>query len=330
MKIMAMVRSAVSQIAPSGTFFNNTGLNCDNPLMSAQQTAAIGCTDPSDFVLIYVGRRNVEGGARFDDLQHSSSRSLAGIRGDIGDNWQFDTFVNFARLNYTEVYNNDLSIANIIKSLNIITDPATNQPACASFVDGSDPLCIPYDVFNVGGATQAAIDYISLPLFSKANMKMSQGVGYVTGDLTDYGVVLPTADDGVQVVVGIEYRDDTMVYDLDSNYNDGNAAGQGGATADVSGAVSGAVLVKEYFAEARVPLVQGRRGFQELSLDLRYRRSDYDIGVDANTYNFGVAWSPTDAFKVRGSYSRAVRAPNIRELFRQTSILNFDYNVQFR
>jgi outer membrane receptor protein involved in Fe transport len=301
---------SLAQIAPSGTFFNNTGLNCDNPLMSAQQLAAIGCTAPTDFVPIYVGRRNVEGGNRFDDIQHSSSRSLVGIRGDIGDNWQFDAFVNFARLNFTEVYNNDLSITNIIRALDIVDDGSGNA-VCRSALNGTDPLCVPYNIFQPGMVTEAAINYLDLPLYSKADLDMSQGVAYVTGDLGAYGWKLPSADDGVQWVFGVEYRDETVTFDLDQNYNNGNAAGQGGATADVSGAV----LVKEIFTEARIPLVQGRPGVQDLSLDLRYRNSDYDIGVDADTYNVGIAYSPTDDFKLRGGASRAVRAPNINELF---------------
>ena len=190
---------SLAQIAPSGTFFNNTDLNCDNPLLSAQQFTAIGCVLPTDRVGIYVGRRNVEGGPRFDDLQHNSSRSLVGIRGDIGDNWQFDGFVNYSRLNYTEVYNNDLSITNIIRALDIVDDGSGNA-VCRSALNGTDPLCVPYNVFQPGGVTQAAINYLDLPLFSKGDLDQSQVVGFISGDLTDAGVKFPSADSGVQVV----------------------------------------------------------------------------------------------------------------------------------
>lgn len=304
---------SLAQIAPSGTFFNNNTLNCDNPLMSAQQLTAIGCTDPSDDVAIYVGRRNVEGGPRFDDLQHQSSRSLVGVRGDISENWRFDTFVNYAKLNYTEVYNNDLSITNIIRSLNVVTDPGTGLPVCQSVVDGSDPACVPYNVFQPGGSTAEARAYIDLPLFSKGDLDMAQAVAFVEGDL---GIGLPTADEDISVVLGVEYRDDSMVFDLDQNYNNGNAAGQGGATADVSGSVT----VKEFFTEARIPLIADKPGIEDLSLDLRYRFSDYNLGFDADTWSTGIAWSPVEMFKVRASLSRSVRAPNINELFQPQTI----------
>jgi outer membrane receptor protein involved in Fe transport len=306
---------SLAQIAPSGTFFNNNDLNCDNPLMSQQQLDAIGCTGPDDRVPAYVGKRNVEGGPRYDDLTHTSWRSLIGLRGNIGDNWTYDAFANYAKLNYTEVYNNDLSISNIVKALEIVDDGNGNA-VCRSFLDGSDPLCVPYNVFQPGGITQEAIDYISLPLYSKANMSMTQYNGYVTGDLGAYGVTVPWADEGVQLVLGAEYRQDRMVFDLDNNYNNGNAAGQGGATADVSGEVS----VQEWFIEARVPLLQNRAFFTDLSLDLRYRNSSYNSGIDADTWNVGLGWSVTDSWKLRGSVSQAVRAPNINELFQPQTI----------
>ena len=314
-EFMYMDDRSLAQIAPSGTFFNNTDLNCDNPLLSAQQFEAIGCVNTSDRVPIYVGRRNVEGGPRFDDLQHVSSRTLFGVRGDIGENWQFDVFANYSRLNYTEVYNNDLSISNIIKALDIVDDGNGNA-VCRAVVDGSDPGCVAYNIFQPGMVTQDMIDYLSLPLFSVAHMNMTQYTAYVTGDLTDYGVRIPTADEGIRVVFGLETRKDEMDFDLDQNYNLGNAAGQGGATADVSGKVS----VDEWFVEARVPIIQNRTGFQDLSLDLRFRQSDYDIGVDADTWNIGLSWVPMDSVKLRGSVSRAVRAPNINELFQPQTI----------
>jgi iron complex outermembrane receptor protein len=125
-------------------------------------------------------------------------------------------FANYSRLNYTEVYNNDLSISSIVRALDIVDDGNGNA-VCRSALDGSDPLCVPYNVFQPGMITQDAIDYLSIPLYSKANMSQTQYVGYVNGDLTDYGVKLPWADDGVQVVFGLESRKDKLDFDLDKN-----------------------------------------------------------------------------------------------------------------
>ena len=67
----------VSQIAPSGAFFVTSSIPCANPLMSAQQFKLI-CTDQgltaADSTPSYIGRRNLEGGGRQQDIRHNSYR----------------------------------------------------------------------------------------------------------------------------------------------------------------------------------------------------------------------------------------------------------------
>jgi iron complex outermembrane recepter protein len=308
-EMMFMDDHSLAQIAPSGAFFDTSTLACDNVFFSAQQYNALGCTDPSDIVPFYVGRRNVEGGPRIDDLRHTSMRSLIGLRGDIGDNWSFDVSANFSRLRFSEVFQNDLSITRIARALDAVDDGNGNA-VCRSALNGVDPSCVPWNVFQTGGVTQAAIDYLRLPLHSKGDLTQDQYVAFIAGDLTD-SVKLPTATDGVQVLVGIEQRNDNFDYQPDSGYQSGDGSGQGGSTT----AVSGAVDVTELFTEVKIPLVQDRPGIQSLSLDLRYRNSDYDTGTNTDTFNYGGEYTPVESLKIRGGFSRAVRAPNIRELF---------------
>src|SRR2546430_16167979 len=44
-------------------------------------------------------------------------------------------------------------------------------------------------------------------------------------------------------------------------------------------------------------------------------RSSYDTSGGVNTYEGDLRWSPVPSLLVRGGYQRAVRAPNIGELF---------------
>jgi len=305
---------SLAQIAPSGDFFVTSSINCDNPLLSAQQFNTLGCTGPGDDVPWYIGRRNVEGGPRFDDLRHTSFRSLAGVRGAINDNWSYDLSANFARLIYNETYNNDLSITRIKRAINVVDDPATPgvvDPVCQSVVDGSDPSCVPWNVFQTGGVTQSAIDYLRLPLFSKGELGLNQIVGFVEGDMSDMGAVFPGAVDGVKLVAGFEYRDESFNYNPDQGFTTGDGAGQGGPTVGVQGSQD----ITEFFTEMKIPVVQDKPGFEDLTFDLRYRYSDYSTGVSADTFNIGGSWAPTESIKIRGGFSRAVRAANIRELF---------------
>lgn len=310
-EVMFMDDRSLAQIAPSGAFFVTDTINCSNAFLSTQQFGALGCTSTDDVVPFYIGRRNVEGGPRFDDLRHTSYRFLAGGRGDINDNWSYDVSANFARLVFSETYNNDMSTTKIIRALDVVADPLTGEPVCQSVIDGSDPTCVPWNLFTEGGVTQEAIDYLTLPLFSKADLNQDQFIAFVNGDLTDMGLVSPMANDGVEMVLGAEYRDESFDFDPDLGFQTGDGAGQGGPVPPVTGSQN----VTEFFTEFRIPVAQDRPGFQDLSLDLRYRYSDYSTGVSADTYNIGGSWIPLEGVKFRGGFSRAVRAANIRELF---------------
>jgi outer membrane receptor protein involved in Fe transport len=78
--------------------------------------------------------------------------------------------------------------------------------------------------------------------------------------------------------------------------------------------------VQELFLEALVPLVQDTPGFQDLSLELGYRYSDYSTSGGADTYKGMLSWAPSPSFKIRGGYNRAIRSANAFELFEANSL----------
>ncbi len=302
-----------AQIAPSGAFFVTSSLNCDNPFLSAQQFQLL-CGDfgltPADSQTVFIGRRNVEGGNRISELRHTQYKAAVGVKGNIDDNWSFDIFGNFGRVNYNQSYQNDLSTRNITRALDAVADPVTGQPVCRSALSGIDPNCVPWNLFQTGGVTQDAIDYLVQPLFADGETELAQIVGYVAGDLTDNGIKIPMADDGVKIVAGFEYRKDSLSFRPDANYQSGDGAGQGGPTNPVSGSVS----VDELFLEFDVPVTAG------LGLGFGYRYSDYDTGKTTDTYKVTADWQFNDSFKARASFQSASRTANIRELFRSTGV----------
>ena len=52
-----------------------------------------------------------------------------------------------------------------------------------------------------------------------------------------------------------------------------------------------------------------------LDMELAYRSSDYSTAGSVESYKASMSWAPVDAFRLRGGYNRAVRAPSIGELF---------------
>jgi len=313
-ELMYMHDESTSQVAPSGNFFVTETLECGNAFLSDQQFEAMcgrfGLTK-EDAQIAYVGRRNVEGGNRQDDLEYDSYRGVFGLRGDINKTWRYDGYYMYSQVDFSDTFSNDLSIPNIVRALDAVEDPDTGEIVCQSVVDGSDPACVPWNIFETGGVTQGALDYLELPLFARGETEQTVASGYVEGNLGDYGVKLPWAESGINVVIGAEYRKESLDYNPDNGYANGLGAGQGGARTPISGSYN----VKEVFFEVSIPLMEDRAFAEEVMLDGSYRYSDYNYGETTDTYGIRLGWAFNQQIKARGSFQRAVRAPNIQELF---------------
>ena len=316
---------SIAQIAPGGNFFNTSTINCDNPMIPAGALPTIGCTPAliasGGSVAMYIGRRNVEGGGRQEGFKNQSFRAVGGLRGAINDAWSYDVSGQFSSTSANESANNYFVIDRLVKSLDVITDPMTGQPACRSFINGSDPNCVPWNPFVPGGVTPESLTYLQAPGVQQGTIDQEIYNAVVSGDLGVYGMKLPWASDGIQLVVGTEYRRDSLTNTTDGNLSGFQLAGTGGPTIGIDGAVK----VNEYFMEGRIPIAQDRTGFQSLSVDVAYRFSDYG-DVDTDTYKTGLEWAPTESIRFRGSYQRAVRAANIVELFTAQGFNLFDLN----
>src|SRR5262249_6396537 len=79
--------------------------------------------------------------------------------------------------------------------------------------------------------------------------------------------------------------------------------------------INGEFHVWEGFMEAKLPIMDQQPGAYLLSVNTGYRYSAYQLGFNTNTYKFGVEWAPIQDVRLRAGYNRAVRAPNIDELF---------------
>jgi iron complex outermembrane receptor protein len=163
--------------------------------------------------------------------------------------------------------------------------------------------------------TQAAVDYITRPLIFDGSTEQIQFNAFMGGDLGDYGVRLPTADEGIRVVFGLEYRNEHMEDNPDEAAQSGDMAGSFSSLSATSAGYS----VREFFTEASMPLLQGKTAAELLSVDAAYRYSDYSTNKTTNTYKFAGEWMPISTLRFRASFQRAVRVGNINELFRPPS-----------
>ena len=313
---------SVAQIAPGGSFFNLATINCDNPFLSAQQFGAIGCATPDadGTVPLYIGRRNVEGGGRQSEFHNTSFRALVGTRGDIAEGWTYDVSTQFSRVNADTKNTNDFAVPQLQRALEARVNPDTGEIQCQSVIDGSDPACVPYNPFGIGGVTAGALNYLQVPALEQGVIDQNVTQGVITGDLGTIGAKLPWADQAIKVAFGIENRRDKIEDQPDTILLNGLLGGSGGPTTPLSGSTN----VNDYFMEANIPLVQGKPFAEQLSFDTAYRYSEYNSGIKTDTYKFGAEWAPVEDVRFRGSYQRAVRAPNVVELFTAQGFNLFD------
>ncbi len=300
----------LAQIAPSGAFGVEFLPSADNPLLSQsfRDTFGISSTTPGDILLL---RRNVEGGGRQDDLRHTSFRTVLGVKGTVLKNWNYDAYMQAGKVLYQEEYLNDFSKVRIGRALDVVADPTTGQPVCRSFLNGTDPNCVPWNIFQLGGVTQAALSYLETPGFEKGSTQQSiQGIT-LSSDLGENGIHMPGAKSGVGVALGAERRVEKLDLETDTEFSTFDLAGQGGPVIGLAGKYT----VNEYFGEVRVPILEDVPMAQQLSVNGSYRYSDYSTGKKTNSYGLGLQWAPIKPVMFRGSYQQAVRAANIIELF---------------
>jgi len=296
---------------PTGSGLNVFGVNCASPLLSASQINDL-CTQfglgAADIAQIAIGRRNVEGAQRSDEFRHQAFRLVAGLKGALDETWSYDANAVYGKVSAHEALRNDISQSRLANALSVVT--VAGVPTCQSVVDGTDPACVPYNIFSVGGVTPAALGYITAG--GRQGGYADRGIlsAQLVGQLGKYGFKSPFALDGVNFAVGGEYRTESVRYRPDLAYSSGDLLVTGGARP-----TEGSFDVTEIFTELKVPLAAGLPIMHSLNLSLSDRYAHYSPQGNVNAFGVGLEWVPLEPLRLRASLNRAIRAPNIHELF---------------
>ncbi|MCP9308056.1 MAG: TonB-dependent receptor [Zymomonas mobilis] len=313
-----------AQIAPSGTFGYGR-VSCDNPFLTTQEQSILCSTGNTTSSIDSTGKtynlskaqfykRNTEGGSRLETMQHTSYRGVIGSKGEIVKGLTYDLYGQYGSTIYQSRSTNDFSIRKLQNAMNVTT--VDGVATCRSVIDGSDSSCVPYDIFSGNGPSKASINYLNTPVLVTGSTQETVVSGSLTFDGSAYGVQLPTASKGLSVNVGAEYRREKMKYFTDEELSSGDLAGTGGSRPSSQGQYD----VKELFIEAALPIMDHRRGVNDLTLTGGFRYSDYSSSGSVMSYKGQMVYSPTRGVALRGGYNRAVRAPNISELYSPASV----------
>ncbi len=342
--------TVVTLIAPSGAFGNNVDISLNHPFMSDAQRnafcafdtnaanigsedyvprftqsecdAAATATDPSDpnyrQVNTDIFRRNVEGGPRISDYVADYFDYQAGLRGNVTDSINFDIFASYGQSEQTQLQQGYWMKSRIKQAL------LAGPDGCFDTSDG----CVPADYFGYTGSITDDMNAFLAGGESVITTRfdMGQVVGNINGEI---GYTLPWATDAVNFAIGGEYRSYSASRESDLLSQSGDLSGAGGAAPNIEGGYS----VYEAVAEVAVPLVQDAAFAKQLSLEAGIRYSDYTVDAPSSpsysttTWKFGTTWAPVNDISFRATFARAVRAPNILELYRPLNVLLTDLDV---
>jgi outer membrane receptor protein involved in Fe transport len=304
---LAFTRNDVAlNLAPvpaQGRFFTNW----DNPVLTpeTQQLFADNFQPeasppwPPNTVAYNFSRRLEELGPRTIQIISDYSRIVAGLRGDIGDNWEFDTWFTYTKGEEEELLRNDGSRSRLQQGL--LVDPVTGQ--CYDPSNG----CVPLDLYGVGRLSAQGLEFIRVAeLTNTTSREQTLVSGFVRGS--------PFASwaGDVDTAFGVEWRKDKGEFTADDSLFSGDTLGFVGDSA-----VIGSESVYEIYAEALVPLMQGARFAESLDLELGARYSDYEHAGEVTTYKVGGSWQPSETIRFRSMFQHSVRAPNLYEAFQQ-------------
>jgi outer membrane receptor protein involved in Fe transport len=293
-------------------------LQADNAYLTPEIRAAMGATPAGDFVF-----SQFLNDARTQDIRRRTWRLVTGLDGDFDAgfaqvNWN-------GALNYGETDTRILSHgvrieANFAAALDSVIDPATGKPACRINVpsatqtgQGAGALnaaaCVPWDPF--GRQNGAAALAYSFGTFATHD-KLTQQVANLNANF-DTGRFLNFQGGPLGVAAGAEYRMERV-----QSRNDPMLTA--GLTEDLASDSSGGFNVVEGYIEANAPVFRhAGPGLDELSFDLAYRGAHYSTVGGVGAYKVSAIYGPAEWIKLRGTYSRAIRAPNITEAFMPSS-----------
>lgn len=249
------------------------------------------------------------------DQEIDVARLVAGVRGDLrlfgAENWDYEVFGSHHRSNGFQARSGYHNEERLVQGLS----PTCSTPTGASFFgfdqNGSPLACVPLNIFepsflNSGIFPTAAQNNFAFGT-ATVQTEVEQTIfgGFVTGDLFK----IPTGGKA-QLVLGVEGRRDQVKTTPSDSLRLGLLSG---LDADIGS--NGNRWVKEAFGELFLPLVEGKRFINELTLEGAARYTEEQFAGGDWTYQVKGNYAPTDWLNFKAGYGTSFRAPDTGEQF---------------
>ncbi|MCK0129093.1 TonB-dependent receptor [Erythrobacter sp. F6033] len=242
---------------------------------------------------VQIRRRLEEAGGRRNLDERNAFRIVTGARGDITDYLQYDAYYMYSRTRNANIQQGNASVSRFTAAVNGTGDEQIN-------------------IFGAGTLTPDMVDVFRIQAQNGDISTLEVASGVISGTFGDFAL---GAAEPVAFAVGTEYRSVSSRFIPDEFLASGDVAGF-----NAGEPTEGAYNVTEFFGELNIPF-ETESGIRfELNGAARY--SDYSLGTVGGvwTYAGGAQFQPIPDITLRGQYQRAVRAPNVGELFQGTAI----------
>lgn len=302
-------------------FFNSpTAPTCSNTAGTAQLTgtAALAWLTANENGNMQFGvrRRMAEVGARENPIDDNTYQFTFGFRGEFANGWTWDAFYQYAKFIRVDTVNNDVHSIRFKQAIDVRLDtntasPTFGQAVCATIAPAQALLgaasagaCVPLNIFGLDSITPDMARYIRVSSTVETEFEREMFGFNVGGTLVE----LPAGPLGV--AVGVEARRESGRFSPDDVFAQGLSLGF-----NATQATRGRINVWEAYAETLIPLLADKTMFKYLAVEAGLRWSKYSTAGTIFTWKLGGEWRPFEDLKIRGLYQKAVRAPNVDELF---------------
>ncbi|MBN8842042.1 MAG: TonB-dependent receptor [Sphingomonadales bacterium] len=298
-------------------------LSTDNPFLSAQARGVLATLIPGGGTFS-MNRVHDDIGVQGERTERTTWRGVVGLKGELSDRWNFEISYNYGRTDITSDFLNSIYPARIALAADAVRDTAGVLGTPGAIVcrarlqaggvatgNANIDTCVAANFFGNGAVSEAARNYLSLDTRATGRLQQHVVGGFVSGDTGGF-LTLPGGP--VKLVAGFEYRDESTRYSPDARDLAGVTSFSGFQP------IAGSLDVLEGYGEVKLPLLADVPGARLLEVSGAVRVAKYSLaGVGTEvSWGGGAVYEPLDGLRLRGSYQRAARAPNLAELFQPT------------
>jgi iron complex outermembrane recepter protein len=270
-----------------------------------------------------ISRDNFDFGVRGDTSKRETIRTVLGADGRFGSNFRYELSYVYGQSKATTLSQDDRYSDRYYAALDTVVNPANGQVTCRINLPGETTIdpnnydgpavtfqpgqCVPLNILGNGVASQEALDWVTVDSLTRSKITQHVVSGSVSGDTGSF-FELPGGPVGF--ALGAEYRREGSASIPSEELQEGLLLD----SATILPA-RGHFDVKEVFGEVNVPILADMPFAQTLSVGGAVRLSDYSTVGSTTTWKVDGVYAPVRDITFRATYSEAVRAPNISELF---------------